>query len=273
MLRFIISFTVLFFSIPSTSFSKTTRPLQLNNIQILVAEPLFTTVNPNMLRSVDEYLFNQEVFPEIDRLMFFSNNKQTWFPISYEDIINNCFARRMLIDLFLWGETSLAGQIQSSVGKIKYLTPFLKTQDFLHYSWIETARIQVVGKLQTGAIRWSNHEAVVINSNHGIRVVDPSFARSTLSIESWFLNFAPIESGKTCAETTVQGLKKIHTEMVKESMGSPWNPKIPKCGYVFKQRLDALDMDVGTSNFWGTNLEKMLSRDLYNYMELRLAPH
>lgn len=178
----------------------------------------------------------------------------------------------MLIDLFLWGETVLAANIETLNEKIKYLTPFLKNEDFIHYSWIETGRIMVVGKLQVGSIRWTNHEAIIVNTNLGIRVVDASFASELLTINDWMTKFAPIDSQKTCVATTVDGIREINMEMIKESMGSVWNPRVPKCGYVFKQRLDAEDMTSETSRFWGTDLEKMISRKLSNYMELRLLP-
>ncbi|MGE3609325.1 MAG: hypothetical protein AB7I27_07045 [Bacteriovoracaceae bacterium] len=245
------------------------RELKNNNVPILFPEPLEREVDPAKLRVVDEEWFNQEVYPELYQIVFFSHLKQDWFKIPHSEIYNNCFARRMLIDLFLWGETTFQATIENHSDKIKYLTPFFRTQNFIDVSWIETARIVVVGKLQAGEIKWSNHEVVALNTDQGIRILDPSFSNRLLKSEEWFSYFAP--EGR-CFKTSTEGLREINQEMVRERMGGSWRPQIPKCGFVFQQRLDAQDIISGTARYFGTPLEKMLSRKLYNYMEYRLIP-
>lgn len=228
-------------------------------------------VDPLKLRVTDEDWFNSEIFPEIEQLQFYSTTRQAWFPIPYNNIHNNCFARRMLVDLFLWGETSLKADPEYRDKDVRYLTQFLKAQDFLHFSWIETARIVVIGKLRAGSVHWSNHEAVIINTDHGLRAIDPSFANNSLPLENWFLNFAPEEFGRKCVQVDWQGFRQIGAETVKSALGNPWNPEIPMCGFLFMQRLDTGSV-AGTNGTWGTELEKRLTRDLWSYMEDRLLP-
>lgn len=249
------------------------RELFPNQVELQIPEPSSSAIDVSQLRIVDEAWFNFEVYPELLNLKFFSHRKQKWFPIPYIEIHNNCFARRMLVDLYLWGETKFRATIETQGSAIKYLTPLFMSSRFLNESWIETGRVLVVGKLRAGDIMWSNHEAVVINTNNGIRVVDPSFSHKTLRLDDWFWNFAPENNGKKiCNEVTVQVMRKINSAMVQEPFGVPWPAGLPKCGYLFRQRLDAEDMVTGTNGYWGSALEKMVSRDLESYIEYRLIP-
>jgi len=203
--------------------------------------------------------FGQTVMPRIMDLQFFSYNKNSWFKMPYKNIYNNCFARRAAVDAFLWFGAPLKADVAKKGDLEQYLLPGFKSQDFKTKAWIETARINVIGELKPpgGHVAWSNHETVIINTDQGVRVVDPSFSDQPLTLQEWFAYFAP---GKTCQPADWDLMRNINMQLVRtQQFHQTWDPKVPHCGYVFGQRLDAGDMVSATAGFYGSAEEKFLS--------------
>ena len=238
---------------------------ELSNVAIEIPETT-ENIDPFELREVDADWFDQQVMPQIMDLKLYSYKRQRWIPIPYDKIENNCFARRFAVDSFLWFGEKLKAVKINEYGKKLYLLPGFTRSDFKERSWIETGRINVVGKLKTAnGVSWSNHEAVVVNSSIGVRVIDPSFSDKLLSLDEWFAFFAP--AGR-CQWGTAQLLRDINMQLVwTVRFKKPWDESVPDCGYVFRQRLDSRDIITATAGYQGSEEEIFLSARTFHYFE------
>jgi|GEM_PF-5140953 len=238
---------------------------------IKIPEPDDLVIDPAQMRPVNLQEFDQTVMPRIMKLQFFSYDKNAWVKMPYKNIYNNCFARRAAVDAFLWFAAPLKAELTQKGGLKQYLLPGFKTPDFKTQAWVETARINVIGQLQPpgGHIAWSNHETVVLNTDQGVMVVDPSFSDHPLALPQWFAYFAP---DKTCVPADGDLMRSINMQLVKtQQFHQPWDPKVPHCGYTFGQRLDAGDMVTATARFYGTAEQKFLSAKFYDSFETDLS--
>ncbi len=241
--------------------------LSASRFAIQIPEPNDLTIDPARMRPVKLREFDQAVMPRIMSLQFFSFNKNRWVKMPYHNIYNNCFARRAAVDAFLWFAAPLKAEVTREGTLMQYLLPGFKTPDFKTNAWVETARINVIGQLQppSGHASWSNHETVVINTDQGVMVVDPAFSAHPLTLQQWFAYFAP---GKTCQPADGDLMRSINMQLVRtQNFHQPWDPKVPRCGYAFGQRLDARDMISATANFYGTAEQKFLGAKFYSSLE------
>jgi len=268
----IIFYALIVFSIQSAVWAT----VKLNEVhyQILIPVEQDSEIDPLKMNVVSEKDFNDQVMPQILDLKFYSYEDSSWHQMPYDYIADYCFARRVAVDAFLWfGEPLQAQWLGRTPGgpshQGKYLLPGFINKDFKKYAWIETAHVNVIGKLSANNdVRWNNHEAVAVNTDEGIRVVDPSFGRELMTLEEWFSNFAPEESEKKCQPASPDMIRKINLELVRtQQFKQKWNPAIPYCGYVFKQRLSSSDMVSDTWGFEGTEEEKFLSAKFFKYFE------
>ena len=238
---------------------------------IRIPEPDDLVIDPAQMRAVNLQEFDRTVMPQIMSLQFYSHNKNSWVKMPYKDIYNSCFARRAAVDAFLWFAAPLKAVLTQKGGLKQYLLPGFQTPDFKTKAWVETARINVIGELRPpgGQVAWSNHETVVINTDQGVMVVDPSFSGHPLTLQKWFAYFAP---GKTCQPADWDLMRSINMQLVRtQQFHQPWDPKVPHCGYAFGQRLDAEDMVTATAGFYGTAEQKFLSSKFYSSFETDLS--
>ena len=247
------------------------QTLSTSKVAIQIPEPDSLTIDPAQIRPVNLQDFNRTVMPQIMALKFFSYNKNAWLAMPYKNIYNNCFARRTAVDAFLWFAAPLKADVTKQGGLEQYLLPGFNTPDFKTKAWIETARINVIGELKPpgGHVAWSNHETVIVNTDQGVRVVDPSFANQLLTLEQWFAYFAP---GKACLQVSPDMLRDINLQLARtQQFHQTWDPKVPHCGYTFGQRLDAGDMISATAGYYGTAEQKFLSAKFNSTFETDLS--
>ena len=245
--------------------------LGASHYAIRIPEPKDLVIDPAQMRPVVLRDFDQKIMPQIMALQFFSYAKNGLVKMPYKYLYNNCFARRAAVDAFLWFGAPLKADLTTKGGEKQYLLPGFQAPDFKTKAWVETARVNVIGQLAPpgGHVGWSNHETVVINTDQGVRIVDPSFSAHPLTLEQWFANFAPEQ---TCRQADWELMRRINMQLVRtQQFHQPWDPAVPHCGYVFGQRLDAEDMITATAGFYGTAEQKFLSAKFYSTFESALS--
>ncbi|MCK5074556.1 MAG: hypothetical protein KAQ98_14085 [Bacteriovoracaceae bacterium] len=270
-MKFLSCILILIFSI---NFTFATEQLSKSHYPVATTLENSQEIDPSKMNFVDVDDFNKKTMPQIMNLEFYSYSDNHWHPVLWDQINDYCYARRTAIDSFLWfgaplkadwtGRSSYECKMEGT-----YILPGFRNSNYKLYSWVETARINVIGKLKTkSGMRWNNHEAVVVNTNDGIKIIDPSFSNKLLDFQQWFEHFAPEESNRRCIPTDREGLAAINMELVMtQQFNMPWNTDIPYCGYLFDQRLNVGDTLSMTAYFTGTKEEKFLSAKFYKYFE------
>lgn len=253
-----------------------------SRIGIKIPEESFAVVNPEQLRMIDEISLNKSVMPVISGLRFFSHDRQRDVQIPYEKIENNCFARRTAVDAYLWFGEPLRAKQESrvepdpgnpfvrnaTITKYRYLLRGFEQADYKKRAWVETARVKVLGQLKTNSVSWKEHEAVVVNTQNGVRVIDPSFSKTkALTLDEWFKFFAP-QGLCTALKNAEEAAQITQALIMSTDFKMEWPADVPRCGYSFHQRLDARDTLTNTGWSFGNNLEEIfISSKFRSYFE------